>query len=72
MSDELYVRCKSHRSREKVFRVLGKLTCYYSFQRDAGTGGCYKVSPSQYEQIKGITGVSKLRGPYDDILKCWG
>lgn len=67
----MFIKLGSHRCREKVVRILGKRQDHYSFFRETGAGGCIDITQEEYEQIKDIKGVSKLRGPYDTIRECW-
>lgn len=65
----IFIKCNSHRAREKALNVIGKRRCYYSWQRSAR--GYYQVTQDELDKVKDITGVSKLRPPYDDLNPCW-
>jgi hypothetical protein len=56
------IRCGSHRSGGPAYAQ-----CYYSFRR-AAKGGYYAIKPDALPR----RGATKLRGPFDDILMCWG
>lgn len=67
----IYVRCNSHRCREKLFRVLGRSAqCYWTMRRGPDKG-IYYITADEYAQARGIKGLTRLRGPYDDIHMCW-
>lgn len=67
------IRCTSHRSRSRAgLSRNSQAQAVYSFRR-ATTGGFYVVPKSLGEEIlsRRIPGVGRLRGPYDDLLRCW-
>lgn len=69
-----YILFTSHRSRSNALRLFDiQPQAYYSWTRDTGHG-VYLLSDEQIELIKGNKRIiyRKLRGPYDDLLKCWG
>lgn len=62
------VNCNSHRSRQGLIGGRdSNAQGYYSFKR-ASKGGFYAVWPDKLPR----KGVTKLRGPFDDIAMCWG
>lgn len=83
VSHSIVISCSSHRAR---VRMSGSASCtksdlppvgLYSFRR-ASAGGYYAVTLEQFDIImkpdsrgRKIPGVTKLRGPYDDLRKCW-
>ena len=71
-SPAVWVKCSSHRARDKMLRALtDENKCsYYSLHRDTGKG-TYHLTYDEYALVKDITGISKLRGPFDDLMKCW-
>lgn len=66
----MFVRLGSHRCRQKVDKILGSRQNYYSMHRETGHGGCIDVTTDEWEKIKGVTGVSRLRPPFDDLHPC--
>lgn len=71
--DHVILRCNSHRARTRAGLSRNPHSiALYSFRRGA-TGGFYAVPISIATDIlsRKIPGVSKLRGPYDDLLNCW-
>ncbi len=70
------VKFNSHRARE---RGLGRLSVdrqdfvpsVYSFRRPTGRGA-YIVSKTEFEAMKNISGVSKIKGPFTDLHCCIG
>lgn len=66
------VKCHSHRARHKLFALLGDANreALYSFHRDVGTGGAYRIPAEFEERAKAITGVTGMREG-DDLHKCW-
>lgn len=72
-TDSVILRCNSHRARTRAGLSRNpSVIALYSFRR-AATGGYYAVPPSLANSIlsRKIPGVSKLRGPYDDLMNCW-
>jgi hypothetical protein len=75
----IYIRFGSHRAREYGLRALGRRPqAYFSLTRETGPGGVYAVSEEEYTAIRAaIAGarwqhsVTRLRGPYDDLMECW-
>ncbi len=75
----MYIKCNSHRSRDKSERIIGRMQGWFSlaydherrrYVRGSPTGGIFLITDEQYELIKDITGVTKLRGPFDDLMQC--
>jgi hypothetical protein len=72
-TNSIILKCNSHRARSKAGLSRNpKATALYSFRR-ASTGGYYAVPEELGKEIlsRGIAGVTKLRGPYDDLMNCW-
>ena len=67
----LFVRCNSHRARERVARLVGPRLYYFSWSRSVGRG-CAKVTRAELEAIQAarISGVSRMRKT-DDLMRCW-
>jgi len=72
----LYIKFPSHRSRDTALRLLGltgrSVQSYCSFHRNTGKG-VYDLTKEQVEAIRGrpLVHFAVLRGPFDDIRKCW-
>ena len=64
-----YIRCSSHRARHQVLGILGPRTCWVSYRRNVGKG-CYLVTSQEYQQLRLIKGVTRLRKT-DDLVKAW-
>lgn len=66
------VRCESHRARQKLQRLLGDELgdCYFTFSRNGGRGGLYRIPAARVEEALEITGVKRMRDG-DDIMRCW-
>jgi len=65
----IFVKCGSHRARESAFKIIGEKHQLCSLQRSVGYG-CFEVTHPEYEKIKGITGISKIKFG-EDLLNCW-
>ncbi len=61
------IKTTSHRAREKMTRILGKRQAYYSWNRE---GEFYRVTPKEFEALKGIKGLHKSRDG-NDLCPCW-
>jgi len=62
------VRVSSHRSRERLFRLLGsEPDAFYSF-RDSGN--FYAIPAERLDEARKIAGVTKAR-PKGELLRCW-
>jgi hypothetical protein len=70
MDEQVYVKCSSHRARDKLFRLLGdKPKGYWSF--DHGNHyGIFLIPADKLESAREITGVTKLRNT-EGLMKCW-
>jgi hypothetical protein len=69
-NDTVYIRLNSHRARTRVKALLGRrLTHLYSFRRSA-PGGIAQLTTADYQRVKHVPGVTRLRGPYDDLHPC--
>lgn len=65
-----YVIFTSHRARDNALKRLAeKPQGYYSWHRDTGQG-VYLLTQDQLAAIQGCKGWRRLRGPYDDLMKC--
>jgi hypothetical protein len=66
------VKCGSHRARHKLFALVGKenAEAFYSFDRNVGTGGVYRIPREHAAKAKTITGISGFRDG-DDLAPCW-
>lgn len=71
-NDTALVKCASHRSREKLYRLIGKDNAkpHYSMHRDVGTGGVFLIPADRAAEAKAITGISGYRDG-DDLAPCW-
>jgi len=66
--NKMWVKCNSHRAREKLFGLVGKdLKCYFSRDR-ACTGGFYEVDDSMALEALEITGVTRTKS--EDLHPC--
>lgn len=65
-----FVRCNSHRARQRFEARFGKAPCFYSLWRETGRG-CYGIQADQIDAARAIKGVTILRGPYGDLGQCW-
>ena len=65
-----FVRCNSHRAREKLFRLIGFAPkCYWSWEQSS-TGGFYPCPNHLLEEARKIPGITKLRD-ISNIQQCW-
>jgi hypothetical protein len=76
MSRTVYVKFTSHRARKRGLWCLdpGNTQSYWSTKRNTGKG-VYRVNESELERLKTSelsVGFTVLRGPYDDLMECWG
>ena len=68
--DAVYVRCNSHRAREKLSRLMGDdLQCYYHMEITSH-GGFYLIPQSKLEEAKLIKGMTESR-VQDGFAECW-
>lgn len=79
----VYVKCNSHRARERLLAMLltrnpqRDARSYYSMKRVNGKWyraahqGIYCIDESEVAAARQIKGVSVLRKPYDDLSPCW-
>ena len=58
------LRVNSHRARKKLHTALGKLRCYYSFERSCA-GGFFYVTEEQAEVALTITGIKRAKDGAD-------
>lgn len=71
-----FIIFSSHRSRGNAMLAikwdgLPMPQAYYSWSRDTGKG-VYLLDQEQVYAIRGLLGWRRLRGPFDDLMKCWG
>jgi hypothetical protein len=68
----VFVIFTSHRSREKGLRAIGepKPQAYWSMRRNLEKG-VYLLNGEQIGKLNGLKGWRRLRGPYEDLMKCW-
>jgi hypothetical protein len=68
----MFIKCNSHRARDRVRDQLSNTKCYYSFERSS-TGGYFQVTEAELASIKErkVKGVTVLRAPYDDVRECF-
>ena len=69
----MFVKFTSHRARQRALVFLNpKPQGFYSLTRKT-TYGVYEISEKNYRRLKykGCHGMTRLRGPYDDLCKCW-
>ena len=64
-----FIKCGSHRARDKLTGGQKTLQCYYSHQR-ADLHGIYAVELDGALPLP--KGCTKLRGPFTDLMMCWG
>jgi hypothetical protein len=68
--ETVFVRCGSHRARERLFRLLGhKPHCHYDWDRPA-TGGYYPIPAGRLAEARKIAGVTRARHP-EALRACW-
>ena len=67
----VFVKCGSHRAREKLTRLLGggEHKSYYSWDHPS-KGGYYKIPVDKLAEARKIPGVSKSKNQ-DDLALCW-
>jgi hypothetical protein len=72
--EPIYIIFTSHRARSNALREFDvKPQAYYSWHRDT-SHGVYLLTMEQFTILKAnkrLKGWRKLRGPYDDMMKCW-
>lgn len=64
----MVIRVKSHRAREKMFRVTGIMRSLFSFFFD---GEFYWVPDGQAAELLKIKGVTRARVDESKLRKCW-
>lgn len=55
---KVMIKVGSHRARQKLFQLLGKLQCYFSWDTSC-TGGFYMIDDADLNKALEITGISK-------------
>lgn len=70
-----YILFTSHRSRDNALRAIERAglprpQAYYSWKRDTGQG-VYLLDIDGLTVIKDLKGWRRIRGPFDDLMKCW-
>lgn len=70
-ASKILIKCGSHRTREKVFQLVGHKHQLCSFSRNVAHG-IFEVTIAEYEKIKSakIKGISKTKNG-DDLFPCW-
>ena len=69
MGQSIILRTKSHCARERLDRILGRHPQYFYTWED---GGCFaEVTAAEYEQVKGIKGITRARVCRDALRRCW-
>lgn len=68
----IYLRCQSHRARERLLsRLDDKPQAVFSVYRDF-VYGVYAVDEAEWNQVKPVKGVSKIRHPERyRFTRCW-
>jgi hypothetical protein len=67
----MFVTFASHRARERSEKMIGNLhENYYCLTRNLGYGGTIEITDAEYEKIKNIKGVKKLKNG-DNLNHCW-
>lgn len=65
----VFVRCKSHRDRKKLFSLLGYAPQGYWSWDDYATGGFYLIPEDKLEAARKIRGVCRVRKT-GDLREC--
>jgi len=67
-----FMKCNSHRARDRLCGVLGKdAQCYYSF-KDKNFHGVYWVPENLIARAQKLKGVTRARQQDSDYwLRCW-
>lgn len=63
------VRCASHRARDKLFRITGRIHGWFSWDT-ACTGGFYPVPDTHLPEALRITGCSRASSRFT-YQPCW-
>lgn len=70
-----FIKFTSHRSRDYALQCLDrKPPAYFSYKRETGRG-VYELTHQEIATIRTHSragGFTLLRGPYDDLMQCWG
>lgn len=68
----VFVRCSSHRARERLIRLIGKgpQQSYFRWE-DTASRGIYLIPTSLLAEARQISGITKLRKT-DGVRRCWG
>jgi len=66
-----FVKCASHRARERLFNALGRqMVGYWSTTRNT-FHGVYAINDSELPKARTVKGITKCRGDTSDLAKCW-
>ena len=69
MAPQVFVRCGSHRARERLLSVVGKdRPCYFRWS-DTASRGMYRIPAALLARARQIPGVTKLR-TCSDVREC--
>lgn len=71
----VYIRFSSHRARQYGLRALPYVPqAFFSLLRETGPGGVYAVSEADITTMREASRharFTRLRGPYNDLHRCW-
>jgi len=75
LDNKQYIICSSHRARERIQAKMVSFgweepKTYCSMTRDV-KHGVLRIPERFLVHLKDIPGWSRLRGPYDDLFRCW-
>lgn len=73
MSESVFVKCSSHRARQKLLAIIPDAIAHYdedNFLRRHNHKGIYKIDMNQLESATQIKGVTKLR-KQTGYVQCW-
>lgn len=72
MPEIVWIRFGSHRAREKALSAVPEMRekGHFSFRRETGRGA-YPWPAERLADLERIKGWTRLRGPFNDLMKCW-
>ena len=69
MGQQVILRTKSHRARQRLESILGRHPQFFWTWEDGGVFAA--VTAEEYERVKRIKGITKARVPRDKLRQCW-
>lgn len=73
-NEQVFVKCSSHRARERLFRLTGKIQAYYNSSKlfNDNSKGYYLIGSNLVDEVLKIKGISRCKNQdSNNYSKCW-